>query len=76
VPAGVPAEDNRPVGSRLWLYTNFHCNLRCAYCCVRSSPAATGTRARRLQRIAGEAAELGVKEIFVTGAIEGKYVFG
>ena len=34
----VPAEDNRPVGSRLWLYTNFDCNLRCDYCCVRSSP--------------------------------------
>jgi len=25
----VAAEDNRPVGSRLWLYTNFDCNLRC-----------------------------------------------
>src|SRR6185369_11718093 len=22
-----PAEDSRPVGSRLWLYTNFDCNL-------------------------------------------------
>ena len=28
----VPAEDNRPVGSRLWLYTNFDCNLHCDYC--------------------------------------------
>ena len=36
----VPAEDNRPVGSRLWLYTNFDCNLHCDYCCVRSSPTA------------------------------------
>ena len=24
--------DNRPLGSRLWLYTNFNCNLRCDYC--------------------------------------------
>jgi TusA-related sulfurtransferase len=32
-------EDSRPVGSRLWLYTNFDCNLHCDYCCVRSSPA-------------------------------------
>src|SRR5262245_51264133 len=23
-----PAEDDRPLGSRLWLYTNFDCNLR------------------------------------------------
>src|SRR3989440_2824736 len=40
VPAGVPAEVRRPVGSRLWLYTNFDCNLHCDYCCVRSSPTA------------------------------------
>ena len=65
----VPAEDNRPVGSRLWLYTNFDCNLRCDYCCVRSSPAAPRRELglARVQRIAREAEELGVKEIFVTG---------
>jgi uncharacterized radical SAM superfamily Fe-S cluster-containing enzyme len=63
------AEENRPVGSRLWLYANFDCNLRCDYCCVRSSPNA---RRRELglacvEQIAREAGELGVKEIFVTG---------
>jgi hypothetical protein len=65
----VPAEDNRPVGSRLWLYTNFDCNLHCDYCCVRSSPTAPRRELglARVQRIAREAAELGVKEIFVTG---------
>ena len=63
------AEDNRPVGSRLWLYTNFDCNLRCDYCCVRSSPTAPRRELglARIQRIAREATELGVKEIFVTG---------
>jgi hypothetical protein len=68
-PAGVPAEDNRPVGSRLWLYTNFDCNLHCDYCCVRSSPSAPRRELGlgRVQRIAREAAELGVKEVFVTG---------
>ncbi len=30
-----------PLGSRLWLYTNFHCNLACAYCCAGSSPKAS-----------------------------------
>jgi pyruvate-formate lyase-activating enzyme len=67
VPA--PADDNRPVGSRLWLYTNFDCNLHCDYCCVRSSPTAPRRELglARVQRIAREAAELGVKEIFVTG---------
>ena len=68
-PASVPAESARPVGSRLWLYTNFDCNLRCDYCCVRSSPTAPRRELglARVQRIAREAAELGVKEIFVTG---------
>ena len=62
-------EENRPLGSRLWLYTNFDCNLRCDYCCVRSSPAAPRRELglTRIQRIAREAAELAVKEIFVTG---------
>jgi len=65
----VPAEDRPVVGSRLWLYTNFHCNLSCDYCCVRSSPTAPRRELglARVQRIAHEAAELGVKEIFVTG---------
>jgi pyruvate-formate lyase-activating enzyme len=64
-----PPEDNRPIGSRLWLYTNFDCNLRCDYCCVRSSPTAPRRELGlgRVQRIAREAAELGVTEIFVTG---------
>src|ERR1700676_2592006 len=62
------AED-RPVGSRLWLYTNFDCNLSCDYCCVRSSPKAPrrALGIERVRRIAIEAAELGVSEIFVTG---------
>ena len=69
VPAGVPAEDDRPVGSRLWLYTNFDCNLHCDYCCVRSSSTAPRRELglARVQRIAREAAGLGVTEIFVTG---------
>jgi TusA-related sulfurtransferase len=69
VPAGVPGEDHRPQGSRLWLYTNFDCNLHCDYCCVRSSPTVPRRELglARVQRIAREAVELGVKEIFVTG---------
>ena len=65
----VPPEENRPIGARLWLYTNFDCNLRCDYCCVRSSPTSPRRELGlgRVQRIAREAAELGVTEIFVTG---------
>jgi pyruvate-formate lyase-activating enzyme len=62
-------DGDRPVGSRLWLYTNFDCNLRCEYCCVRSSPKAPrrALGLERVRRIAIEAADLGVGEIFVTG---------
>ena len=64
-----PAEEKRPVGSRLWLYTNFHCNLACDYCCVRSSPTVPRRELglARVQRITREAAHLDVQEIFVTG---------
>lgn len=67
--APASALGDRPVGSRLWLYTNFDCNLRCDYCCVRSSPKAArrALGLERVQRIANEAAALGVNEIFVTG---------
>jgi len=62
-------EEIRPVGSRLWLYTNFDCNLHCDYCCVRSSPTAPRRELglARVKQISREAAELRVKEIFVTG---------
>ena len=66
-PANV--DGDRPVGSRLWLYTNFDCNLSCDYCCVRSSPKAPrrALGIESVRRIASEATQLGVKEIFVTG---------
>jgi TusA-related sulfurtransferase len=69
VPAEAENNDRRAVGSRLWLYTNFDCNLHCDYCCVRSSPTSPRRELglARVQRIAREAAKLGVKEIFVTG---------
>ena len=60
--------EDRPVGSRLWLYTNFDCNLSCDYCCMRSSPKAPrrALGIERVRRIAVEAAELRVSEILVT----------
>lgn len=58
-----------PLGSRLWLYSNFDCNLACDYCCSRSSPRAA---ARRLpvevaRRACEELAGLGGNEILITG---------
>jgi pyruvate-formate lyase-activating enzyme/TusA-related sulfurtransferase len=69
VDSKAPAEVERTLGSRLWLYTNFDCNLRCDYCCVRSSPKAPrrALGSARVRQIAEEATALGVDEIFVTG---------
>ena len=69
---GAAARDDRhaqPLGERLWLYLNFHCNLHCDYCCVRSSPTARRRELGldRVRRIAREAPPLGVRELFVTG---------
>jgi MoaA/NifB/PqqE/SkfB family radical SAM enzyme len=54
---------------KLWLYTNFDCNLRCSYCVAKSSPNAP-RRALGLatvNRLVDEAAVLGFSDIFFTG---------
>ncbi len=69
-PATVFSQGERtPVGHRLWVYTNFHCNLACTYCCAESSPQAP---ARQLEpglgkEIFAEFAALGGRELFLTG---------
>lgn len=67
-PLQVLGPDRMP-GARLWMYTNLHCNLACDYCCVASSPQAPrrelGTD--RIARLAREAANWGVQEIYLTG---------
>jgi uncharacterized Fe-S cluster-containing radical SAM superfamily protein len=67
-PEAVLGADRMP-GARLWMYTNFHCNLACDYCCVASSPQTPRRElgADRIARLAKEAADWGVHEIFLTG---------
>jgi pyruvate-formate lyase-activating enzyme/TusA-related sulfurtransferase len=67
--AALAAGDGPPLGERLWLYLNFDCNLRCDYCCVRSSPTAPrrALGIDAVRRIAREAPPLGVRAFFVTG---------
>ncbi|MEP6527089.1 MAG: radical SAM protein [Nocardioidaceae bacterium] len=62
------APDRRP-GVRLWLYTNFDCNLACDYCCVRSSPSTPRRALGRdvVQRLALEAPAAGVQQLLLTG---------
>ena len=54
---------------RLWLYTNFHCNLACSYCSVASSPQAR-RRSLGLERVTAlvdEAVREGFTEVYLTG---------
>jgi len=57
------------VGERLWLYANYHCNLRCSYCLTESAPGVDRRllgREAMLER-AHEARELGFTGLGVTG---------
>jgi MoaA/NifB/PqqE/SkfB family radical SAM enzyme len=54
---------------KLWIYTNFDCNLRCSYCVAESTPRAprNAIGLENLQRLVDEAVALGFKELFFTG---------
>jgi len=54
---------------RLWMYTNFDCNLACDYCCVVSSPRADPRRlpADRIRSLVDEAHASGMVGVFLTG---------
>lgn len=54
---------------KLWLYTNYDCNLRCSYCVAKSSPNAPrrALGAANVQRLVDEAVELGFSDVFFTG---------
>lgn len=54
---------------RLWVYTNYDCNLCCSYCLVSSSPWAErrGIGLQRYRTLVDEAILLGVTEVFLTG---------
>jgi pyruvate-formate lyase-activating enzyme/diadenosine tetraphosphatase ApaH/serine/threonine PP2A family protein phosphatase len=74
----IAADDGRPVVSlfgtalfppRLWVYSNFHCNLACDYCVVASSPGARRRElsAQRFFALVDEAVREGFNEIYLTG---------
>ncbi len=55
--------------TRLWMYTNYDCNLACDYCCVVSGPRADPRRlpAERIRSLVDEAVTSGMKGVFLTG---------
>jgi len=57
------------MGGRLWLYSNYHCNLSCSYCLTESSPGVPRRvlDAAAILARAREARELGFTGVGITG---------
>ncbi len=54
---------------KLWIYTNYDCNLRCSYCVAKSSPNAPrrAIGLANVRQLVDEAVALGFEHIFFTG---------
>ena len=63
------AIDDGRVSDRLWLYSNYHCNLQCAYCLTESAPAVPRRLldAGDMVESARQARALGFRALGVTG---------
>jgi MoaA/NifB/PqqE/SkfB family radical SAM enzyme len=57
------------IAPRLWVYTNFDCNLHCSYCVAMSGPRAErrGLPLPAFRRLVDEAAGWGIRELLITG---------
>jgi MoaA/NifB/PqqE/SkfB family radical SAM enzyme len=63
-------EETRPyLQWKLWIYTNYDCNLRCSYCVAKSSPNAPrrAIGSANVRQLVDEAVVLGFTEVFFTG---------
>lgn len=70
--SGAPVDPDRidlVMPRRLWLYTNYDCNLACDYCCVVSGPRADPRRlsVARLHSLVDQAAMARLEGVFITG---------
>jgi MoaA/NifB/PqqE/SkfB family radical SAM enzyme len=54
---------------KLWIYTNYDCNLRCSYCVAKSSPNAPrrAIGIANVRRLVDESVALGFTDVFFTG---------
>jgi MoaA/NifB/PqqE/SkfB family radical SAM enzyme len=70
----IPEPVTAPEGSaafqwKLWIYTNYDCNLRCSYCVAKSGPNAPrrAIGLANVKRLVDESVALGFDHIFFTG---------
>jgi MoaA/NifB/PqqE/SkfB family radical SAM enzyme len=63
------AIDEGIVSGRLWLYSNYHCNLACAYCLTESAVRVPARElgAERMKALVEEAVDLGFTSVGITG---------
>ena len=67
--------DTQPIDSaqdqqlKLWIYTNFDCNLRCSYCVAESSPRTPRREigVDTVKQLVDEAQSLGFEHVYFTG---------
>src|SRR5215467_2988045 len=54
---------------RLWVYTNYDCNLSCSYCVAESFVGSErkGLELSQVHQLIDEAVEIGMTELFLTG---------
>src|SRR5687767_5961668 len=54
---------------KLWIYTNYDCNLRCSYCVAKSSPNAPrrAIGLANVKRLVDDSVALGFTDVFFTG---------
>ncbi|RME51413.1 MAG: radical SAM protein [Caldilineae bacterium] len=69
LPRGVCAPQKPTFPWKLWLYTNYDCNIRCSYCVARSGPDVPrrALGAETVRRLVDEAVALGFRDIYFTG---------
>lgn len=54
---------------KLWIYTNYDCNLKCSYCVAKSGPNVPrrALELEQVRRLVDEAIQLGFEHIYFTG---------
>jgi pyruvate-formate lyase-activating enzyme len=69
IPQPPPADAGAAFQWKLWIYTNYDCNLRCSYCVARSGPNAPrrALGLANVQQLVDEAVALGFSHVFFTG---------
>jgi MoaA/NifB/PqqE/SkfB family radical SAM enzyme len=69
MPLPVPEPPTPTLQWKLWIYTNYDCNLRCSYCVAKSSPNAPrrAIGLANVKQLVDEAVALEFEHIFFTG---------